>query len=397
MRGEWIMSRFYIRAATALFALMLLAAGAMAQETMRVYIGRDALDAQTARQLVEMIGRAAPQAQWETQLEEETGESLRTLVLSDHAPALAICAPGEALPWAQEGMLLPLQSAIAGQGRMQMQVLDCCVLEENLFMAPLLARHRQMAVNVRRFEEQRLDYMLDELTHPVWYPTEFYQILEEFLLDDETAMDVWPAQPQTSAALEAMVQAIYGGSLLSEDAALCQADSPEIRAGLRWLGETVACGLIGLAQSREEALERFVSGETAIFADWTAQEAAREKDALAENGVQVQTMPYPSSIGLPVRAFTLTGVCAFASGDAGTDALAVKAAAFLNENAQAQALLGSRAIWQDNAVWLPSLDMGSRGATLRSLFCEAMRQVIGGETEPAEALEWVQAAMDALK
>lgn len=397
MQGEWIMSRFYIRAAAALFALMLLAAGAMAQETMRVYIGRDALDAQTARQLVEMIGRAAPQAQWETQLEEETGESLRTLVLSDRAPALAICAPGEALPWAQEGMLLPLQSAIAGQGRMQMQVLDCCVLEENLFMAPLLARHRQMAVNVRRFEEQRLDYMLDELTHPVWYPTEFYQILEEFLLDDETAMDVWPAQPQTSAALEAMVQAIYGGSLLSEDAALCQAGSPEIRAGLRWLGETVACGLIGLAQSREEALERFVSGETAIFADWTAQEAAREKDALAENGVQVQTMPYPSSLGLPVRAFTLTGVCAFASGDAGTDALAVKAAAFLNENAQAQALLGSRAIWQDNAVWLPSLDMGSRGATLRSLFCEAMRQVIGGEAEAAEALERVQAAMDALK
>ena len=46
-------------------------------------------------------------------------------------------------------------------------------------------------------------------------------------------------------------------------------------------------------------------------------------------------------MGLPVRAFTLTGVCAFASGDAGTDALAVKAAAFLNENAQAQALLGT--------------------------------------------------------
>ena len=391
------MSRFLIRTAAVLFAVMLFGSGAVAQETMRVYIGRDALDMQTAQQLVEMIGRAVPQAQWETLPEEETGESLRTLVLSDRAPALAICAPGEALPWAQEGMLLPLQAAIAGQSRMQRQVLDCCVLEENLFMAPLLARHRCLAVNVRRFEDQRLGYMLDELTHPVWYPTEFYQILEEFLLDDETAMDVWPAQPQTSAALEALVQAIYGGSLLSEDTALCQANAPEIRAGLRWLGETVACGLIGLAQSREDALARFVSGETAIFADWTAQEAARQKDALAENGVQVQTMPYPSSMGLPVRAFTLTGVCAFASGDAGTDALAVRAAAFLNENAQAQALLGSRAIWQDNAVWLPSLELGSRGATLRSLFCEAMRQVMSGETEPAEALEWVQAAMDALK
>lgn len=391
------MGRFWIRSAAALFVLMLLAAGAMAQETMRVFVAEDALEEQTARQLVEMIARAYPQARWEAELEAQTGEGLRTLVLSDRAPALAICAPGEALPWAREGMLQHLQSTIIGQSRMQMQVLDCCVLEENLFMAPLLARHRQLAVNVGRFEEQQLGYMLDELTHPVWYPTEFYQILEEFLLDDETAMEVWPAQPQTSAALEALVQAIYGGSLLSEDGTLCQASSPEIQAGLRWLEETVECGLIGLAPSREDALARFVSGETAIFADWTAQEAARQKDALAENGVQVRTMPYPSSIGLPVRAFTVTGVCAFASGSAATDALAVKAAVFLNENAQAQALLGSRAIWQDNAVWLPSLDIGSRGATLRSLLCEAMRQVIGGETEAADALERVQAAMDALK
>ncbi|MDY3833351.1 MAG: hypothetical protein SOZ79_12835, partial [Candidatus Ventricola sp.] len=124
------MSRFLIRTAAVLFAVMLFGSGAMAQETMRVYIGRDALDMQTAQQLVEMIGRAVPQAQWETLPEEETGESLRTLVLSDRAPALAICAPGEALPWAKEGMLLPLQAAIAGQNRMQRQVLDCCVLEE---------------------------------------------------------------------------------------------------------------------------------------------------------------------------------------------------------------------------------------------------------------------------
>lgn len=391
------MSRFCIRTAAAFLMLMLLAAGAMAQETLRVYIARDALDEQTAQQLVEMMARAYPQAEWEAQFESQTGESLRTLVLSDRAPALAICAPGEALPWAREGMLAHLQSAIAGQSRIQPQVLDCCVLEENLFMAPLLARHRQLAVNVDLFEAQRLHYMLDELTHPVWYPTEFYQILEEFLLDHETAMEIWPAQPQTSGALEALVQAIYGGALLSEDGTVCQADTPEIHAGLRWLRETVDCGLIGLAQSREEALARFVSGETAIFADWTAQEATRQAETLEENGVQVQTMPYPTSIGLPVRAFTVTGVCAFAGGGAAADALAVKAAVFLHENPQAQALLGSRAIWRDNAVWLPSLDTGSRGSTLRSLFCTAISQVLCGEAETEAALTRVQAAMDAIK
>ncbi|MGN0776367.1 MAG: hypothetical protein ACI4MM_06775 [Candidatus Ventricola sp.] len=391
------MSRFFIRTAAVLLALTLLAAGAAAQETMRVYIAKDALDRQTARQLVEMIAKAYPQAQWTAEYEEETGEDLRALVISDRTPALAICAPGEARPWAQEGMLLHLQTAISGQSRMQMQVLNCCVLGENLFMAPLYARHRQMAVNVGRFQDQRLDYMLDDLTHPVWYPTEFYQILEEFLLDDEPAMDVWLPEPETGAALEAMVQAIYGGSLLSEDGTLCQANAPEIRAGLRWLGEAVNCGLMTCAKSREEALLRFVSGETAIFADWSAQEEARQKDALEVSGVQVKTMPYPASIGLPVRSWELTGVCVFASGNLTADALAIKAAALLHEDAQAQALLGSRAIWQDNAVWLPSLDADRRGATLRSLFDEAIRQVLEGEAETAEALERVQAAMDAVK
>lgn len=391
------MSGFLIRTAAALLALLLLAAGAAAQTTMRVYIARDALDMQTAQQLMDMIAKAYPQAQWTAEYEEETGENLRALVLSDRTPALAICAPGEALPWAQEGMLLHLQQAISGQSRMQMQVLDCCVLGENLFMAPLYARHRQMAVNVGRFEEQRLDYMLDDLTHPVWYPTEFYQILEEFLLNDEPAMDVWLPETETSAALEALVQAMYGGSLLSGDGTVCQADAPEIRAGLRWLRDAVDSGLIACAQSREEALLRFVSGETAIFADWSAQEAERQKDALEENGVRVKAMPYPTSIGLPVRAWEVTGVCAFAGGNPSADALAVKAAAFLNEDAQAQALLGSRAIWQDNAVWLPSLSAGSRAATLRSLFDEAMRQVMQGRAETAEALERVQAAMDAIK
>ena len=391
------MGRFCMRMAAVLVLLALAAAGAMAQETMRVYIAEDALDVQTARQLVELLERTYPQAQWKALHESETGEDLRALVLGDRAPALAICAPEEALPWAREGMLLPLQSRISEQSRMQMQVLDCCVYEENLFMAPLLARHRQMAVNVKRFEARHLGYMLDEMTHPVWYPTEFYQILEEFMIADEAALDVWPAEPQTSAALEALVQAIYGGALLSEDGSVCQADSPEIRAGLRWLAETVACEMIGYASGREEALERFVEGETAIFLDWTAQEAHRQAERLKENGVQVQIVPYPSSIGLPVRSFDVTGVCAFAAGDAARNTLAMKAAALLHENVQAQTLLGSRAIWQDNAVWLPSLDAGGFGATLRSLFCRALRQVIEEAAEVTQALGRVQAAMDALK
>lgn len=390
MNGLWRRA-----AATALCALLMLAAaGALAQETMRVYVAEGAMDAQTARRLSGMLSAAFPQTHWDVQTQAETGESLRELVLADRAPALAVCAPGEALHWAQEGLLLDLHTHIGGQTRMQREVLDCCVFEERLFMAPLIARHRQMAVNERRFEEKQLTYMLDEMTWPVWYPTGFYQILEEFMLAEEAAMDVWRAQPETSAALEALVQAIYGGALLDEDGTRCQAMSAEIRAGVQWLGDAVESGLIGLCVSREEALARFVSGETAIFLDWTAQEAAGQADALEQNGVRVKTVAYPCAVGLPVRAYAVTGVCAFDTGDAAANARGVQAAAFIHENAQN--LLGSRSIWQDHAIWLPSLDVGERGATLRSLFCEALNRVMLEGVDAETALSTVQAAMDAL-
>lgn len=390
------MSRFLIRTAAALLALPLLVACAAAQESMRVYVARDALDAQTAQLLVQRLEMAMPQADWHLEPETDGGADLRTQVMGDRAPDIALCAPGEALPWAQEGMLLPLQGVISEQGRIQEQVLSSCVLNEQLFMAPLIARHRQMAVNVKRFDQQKLGYMLDEVAHPVWYPTEFFQILEEFMMDEEPAMDIWPAQMETCAAMEAMIQALFGGALTGPDGS-CQADTPEIRSGLRWLSDAVDSGLVSYAQSREEALERFIAGETAIFPDWTPWEEERYAQVLAANGIQVKTVPYPSSIGLPVRAFEVTGICVFSSGDAQRDVLSIQAAAFLHEDAQIQTLLGQRGIWRDSAVWLPCLSADARGATLRSLLCTALRRVLEGESSAGQALERVQAAMDTLE
>ena len=274
--------------------------------------------------------------------------------------------------------------------RIQRQVLDMCVQGENLFMAPLMASHRQMAVNVSRFEEMGLGYMLDAKTYPVWYPAQFYQILEEFLIRDEVAVDVWRAQVQTSAAIEALIQAIFGGMLLSEDGSYATADDAALQAGVQWLFDAIDDDMIGYCETREDALERFYSGETAIFIDWTRD---LQRQAL-ERGMEIEERPYPSSIGLPVRSFELTGVCAFSSGDAQRDVRLANACAMLHD--QAQDVLGSRGIWQDGALWPASLDAGDYGATLRSLFCTALTAVIEERTDEQEALARVQAAMDAL-
>ena len=134
-----------------------------------------------------------------------------------------------------------------------------------------------------------------------------------------------------------------------------------------------------------------MSGETAIFIDWTR----RLQQQAADRGLQIAERPYPSSAGLPVRSFELAGVCAFASGDAERDARLAKACALLHD--QAQDMLGGRGIWQDGALWPASLDASDSGATLRSLFAQALREVIEDRKDAREQLAYVQAAMDALR
>lgn len=365
--------------------LLLLISGAGAQENMCLYVQAGMLEkAQVSRLLLLLEDE---QTQW-TLLEDD--RTLRDLVLAGDAPDLAICSPQAVRPWAQEGMLLGLQEHIGNQQRMQRQVISQCVNEEEMFMAPLLARHRQMAVNSRLMEEAGFGYLLDNQAYPVWYPAQFYQILEEFMIRDAAALDLWPADMETGAALEALTQAIYGGMLLSEDGTDCRADDTALCAGVQWLGDAVNNEMIGYCQTREEALERFIHEETAIFIDWNKELEKQLEGMLPDIRVQA----YPSALGVPVRSFDLVGVCAFASGEMQQDAQLVNACARLHEGAQEA--LGPRGIWQDGAVWLPALDAVENGTTLRSLFAAALRDVVEGTSRAQAALRRVQTAMDAL-
>lgn len=370
----------------ALMLMLLLVSGAMAQDVMRLYVPKGAVEEAQAQRLLAMLNEEGP---W-TLMEDE--RTLRELVLAGDAPELAICFPGQARPWAREGLLLELQLHISGQQRMQRQALAPCVEGEALFMAPLVARHRQMAVNTQLMEEVGLGYMLDRQAYPVWYPAQFYQILEEFMIRDRLAMDVWRVQVEDSAAIEALTQAIFGGMLLGEDGETCRADGLDMRGGVRWLFDAVDDGMIGYCESREEALARFLSGETAIYLDWT--ESLEKQLEGTEQALAIAAMPYPAAAGLPVRSFELVGVCAFGSGDAARDARLRQACARLHEGAKE--VFPQRGIWQDGAVWLPMLEADDRGMTLRSLFCEALRGVMEEGEDVEAALSRVQAAMDAL-
>lgn len=370
-------------------ALMLFGSCVLAQAPMRLHVQRDALDAGQALRLLRLLQAEYGDDSWMLM---EDARPLRDLVLAGDAPDLAICSPGEARRFAQEGLLLALQDQVEHQAQMQRQVLEGCVCGENLFMAPLMARHRQMAVNVRLFEEAGLGYMLDREMYPVWFPAQFYQIMEEFMLRDTVTLDIWRPEADSSAAVEALTQAIFGGELITQDGEGFAVNTRDMQAGVLWLSDAVDARMIGWCESREEALARFLGGETAIFIDWTPAQAQQSGGDVQE--MEILAVPYPGESGVPVRSFELTGVCAFAGGDAAREEKLRSAAALLYD--QAKTMLGAQGIWQDCAVWLWDPLACDGGATLRSLYSEALCRVLEQDADAQEELDRVQAAMETL-
>lgn len=380
------------RLAALFMALVCLAACAAAEERIcvRVYAA-DTMDAGTAEQLVRLLDGAFPQAEWTLEKANEGG--LRALVMDDRAPDIALCAPGEMMPWAKEGLLLPLDGRIVGASRIQREALEPGVWAERLYAVPLFARHRRMAVNADRVAQLQMDSLLDAAAYPVWQPAQLERLLEEMYLAEETGMDVWPVKENGDAVM-AFAQALYGGAWLGEDGGVHTGD-PAAILGAGWLGEMVQDGVIGLQESRGAALDRFLEGETAVFIDWTDAEARRFARLEGDAPFALMEMPYPSAEGVPVRSFELTDACAFDSGDREKNALLCRAVAFLHEQAAETALAGDGGVRRDGAIWLRPWDANERGATIRSLAVEALDAVLAGKADAKTAFAAVQAAVEA--
>ena len=349
-----------------------------------LYVAQGAMERETARELTRLLGEAFEQGAFSLVYGEEAG-GLRRLVMEDHAPQVAVCPPEEAMPWAAEGMLAPLDGRVPGLERMQTEVVEACVMDETLYLAPVAARHRRFAVNARLIHEAGMGALLDAYTYPVWHPSQLGLLLEELQMREIPAMDVWTAGEDD--ALAAFAQALYGSELTTMDGAAWHGASPGLRSALAWLEEMTDCGLVGVCRDREAALERFLAGETAMFIGWEDGDARRYHGQLDESGVELVEMDFPSSTGLPVRAFELTAAAAFIGRDARQTALAMEVSAFIAGDERALALIGGRRIWKDGALWLRCPGADSRSATLSAGFSRLMRGVLLGEETPESAAQ----------
>ena len=379
-----------------LMGVGMMSANAAAQTTMNVFFTERAMECGQSRMLMELTRREFPQAEWQSEMQADTGRSLRELILADDLPEIVICAPGEAYGWAKEGVFEALDAYAGDMAAVNSQVVSACTEDGRLYMAPLTATQRQIAVNRRMLERRRLGYLTSVVDHPVWYPMEFDQLLEEFELAKAPAVEIWKPHPEDCAALEALIQVIYGGTMLTEDGRHSQIEHVNVRAGLEWLRERVKSGMIVQVESRQEALGHFLSGKTALFIDWTQEDEQRCARQLRENGIELMTVPYPTATGFTIRSFELTGACIPVGLEGEAHAMAEKAVAFWRTDERAQSVLDGGSIAQDDAVWLPLQDTSEVGTTLRRMMCGIVQEVLAGRNSSAEALRLAQTALDAM-
>lgn len=354
-----------------------------------VYAAPGSLTKEASLTLTQLLEQAVPQANVSFVQDEGT---LLHRVLGGEGPHLAVCSAQEAARLAGEGLLLPLELDQDEAQRIAKAVLSACTYEGDVFMAPLYAHHRRMAVNRQMMEALQIAALMDTRAFPVWQPMQLYQVLEEASLAGGYAMEIWPCHEGSGDAIMAFMQALYGGEVMPGGGNI-RIDSKEAVAALEWLCEMAEADMIRMVKSREEALENFLEGETALFIDWTDEEAR----AFAESGEDQRKfaeMPYPSSMGIPVRDMRVTGIAAFRTGDEEKDALLGKAAAALAADEKLARVLGERAIYEDEALWLSFPGAGGGGSVLRALTGAAVDAAIAGEMEAGAALRLAQAACE---
>lgn len=379
------MKRFII-----VMTLLMTAALSGARAEFSLYAAEGTISAAQAQTLAGVLKEALDQ-EVELILEEETEERISQRVFAGDAPSIAVLDAQQAAIWARTGMLVPLDGCVEGIEHMAQELVDACVMDEQLMLAPLLAHRHVMAVRPDRFQAVNMDYLLGSRAHPVWYPSEFVQALDEMALLDRPGMDVWPPQDDDPLWLEALLQGVGDLNLLDPLTGAYAADEQGLENALEWLEDMLQAGLITAAADREEALERFLDGETAVFPDWTAAESKRYAQEIRQEEILLR--PYPSLSGGQRHACKLVVLCAFSTGDEQEDAQSCRAVAAVLGADLPEAAAWRRSVYDDGAQCLPLLGAQEYGATLKALLCDAARAVISGEEDAQQAARRIDRAM----
>ena len=150
-----------------------------------------------------------------------------------------------------------------------------------------------------------------------WTTEAFEQVLERLNASGFNSGMLYCSGIAGDYATRSFITNLYDGSLMNEDMTAYTMDSEANRQALNKIKEWMEKGWIlnGSGSSGADAVASFVEGENSYCLLWSLPQAISNAEALAENGVEVVVMPYPSADGVPSLEYMLNGFCIFENGD----------------------------------------------------------------------------------
>lgn len=236
-------------------------------------------------------------------------------------PNVLLDEPGRISSYAKAGVLEDISdmftdevtSDIVSEG-----ILSACTNGDSYVMYPLSGSNYVMAFNRYMIEGSGAIELMNREGACTWTTESFEQVLERLNASGFNSGMLYCSGIAGDYATRSFITNLYDGSLMNEEMTAYTMDSEENRQALTRIKEWMEKGWIlnGSGSSGADAVASFVSGENSYCLLWSLPQAISNAEALAENGVEVVVMPYPSADGVPSLEYMLNGFCIFENGDA---------------------------------------------------------------------------------
>ena len=236
-------------------------------------------------------------------------------------PNVLLDEPGRISSYAKAGVLEDISdmftdevtSDIVSEG-----ILSACTNVDSYVMYPLSGSNYVMAFNRYMIEGSGAIELMNREGACTWTTESFEQVLERLNASGFNSGMLYCSGIAGDYATRSFITNLYDGSLMNEEMTAYTMDSEENRQALTKIKEWMEKGWIlnGSGSSGADAVASFVSGENSYCLLWSLPQAISNAEALAENGVEVVVMPYPSADGVPSLEYMLNGFCIFENGDA---------------------------------------------------------------------------------
>ena len=236
-------------------------------------------------------------------------------------PNVLLDEPGRIGSYAKAGVLEDISdmftdevtSDIVSEG-----ILSACTNGDSYVMYPLSGSNYVMAFNRYMIEGSGAIELMNREGDCTWTTESFEQVLERLNASGSNSGMLYCSGIAGDYATRSFITNLYDGSLMNEEMTAYTMDSEENRQALTKIKEWMEKGWIlnGSGSSGADAVASFVSGENSYCLLWSLPQAISNAEALAENGVEVVVMPYPSADGVPSLEYMLNGFCIFENGDA---------------------------------------------------------------------------------